>query len=155
MERAKLALMTKDANRNPLKRLEFDVRFVKPLDPNNSLYHFEFAPVGHDVLEFRLAGADCVTFFRLLATILSPNVQNPHPPTATLNTADADGKPNGTMDITVAMGAPFPDGISLYSFAFTKAAGSALSFMLTNTDAGGMFYVYDCVLGSNPPNPPS
>jgi hypothetical protein len=160
MESAILNLTTKDAVAGPqgvfmqvsVGKLVFEMEFGAQINNQISVYRFKFTLDGGTPFEFWLAGNDCTNFFGLLDTILTPNQPNPH--VATLNTSDPSGAVNGKIDIGVARDLQFVDGISLFSYSFAPNGVAALSFKLTSTDAGGMFYVFDDILWSNPPSPP-
>jgi hypothetical protein len=152
MNRATLYLTRKDINRNPVGPLVVDVRFVKSITPDSSLYSFSFDPQEGENLEFILAGEACSTFFSLLDEMMTPNT--PSPPTTPLATADSDGNPKGELEVTLARVKTFIDKISLFNYSFALDGNPAFDFMLTSTDAGGFFGNLDSVLWSNPPNPP-
>jgi len=150
MDRATLSLMTKDANRIHLGELVFHLQYKEQIN-QISQYHFAFEPPAGKRLDFNLAGNECTNFFSLLDQILTPH--QPNPKTTPLATVDDCGNANGTINISVANVCQFSDGINLYSYGFQTTGYGTLKFMLISTDADSMFYVFDSILWSNPPNP--
>lgn len=148
MEYAKLTLTSKDSNRNPLGKLDFELRYVTRIQ-QISQYHFVFAPPVGNKLEFNLDESECVAFFGLLDTVFTPHLPPPSP--LHLTTVDDKGVANGAIDITAKDVKQFSDLINLYSFEFTQAGYGTLDFYLTSTDASSIFSVFDGILWSNPP----
>jgi hypothetical protein len=153
MKRAVLYLTTKTPEGDPFKELIVEMKFVQVLPaPLESLFYFSFQLDNEPKLEFKLTDGQTSIFFGMLDTMLSPSPSNPDP--ENLQLADDQGNTIGTMVTTTLIAADLGDDIHLYSFNFVPSTGHELAFSLTSTDTDAFFYDFDCLIWSNPPQPP-
>lgn len=162
----RLRLMQKDLNGDPKidgsgkpATVIAAIEFFKTLPGNKSLFHFKFEPsVGQSSLDFFMNSDSTVEFFRYFANVIS---SGQIPVTLPPETADANGKANGTFNPTIEIVNTFtvdpgPNMINVQvcGFSLTLSSGESASFMLTNTDTQALYQFMDAMLWSNPPNPP-
>ncbi len=156
MKKAVLTLTTRNSKGIPIGEIELRMEFLKALPaPNISLFGFCFALQGSKPLQFNFICGDAVTYFRLLANIMA--TQPVHPVSATpIQTADSHGNQNGAIQVKADFSFyTDPSGvtITLYHFSFLPDNDVETGFVLGKMDADSFYDDFNCVLGTNPPNP--
>jgi hypothetical protein len=155
MRGARLTLNCKDGKGAPDGTLlKFEMKFVQALTSIRSLFRFRFELVNQaGGLGFLMTSDDAADIFRYFedvyygSTAVAPITVS----TASETGSDADAL-QVQIDKTCFTGTN-QFAVELFSFKLTPAKGAPMSFMLTNTDASGMYLFMNSMLWSNPPNP--